>query len=272
MNWNKRFSVAHFDRFHGHYAKTFYDLMKNADPRYLANIHDIYFGKYFEYEYNGVKKRCGNAMGVEASDEQVNWLFKLQEETGETESFEVEEIAGVNLKELEKELEIDLKTLEDIIKRNKVYQEKPADTPKIHLENIKNDIETYFLAMLLHSEIDVIKAFLYNFDPSDLVNQSIIDLLKVLIDYTNNESKFEINKYINSLNENQKTFIENLYIQEIKFDNKELEETINRIRKAGGKEKIKRLTAEIKLAEKQKDNKRVESLLNEIENIKKILL
>lgn len=82
MNWNKRFSVAHFDRFHGHYAKTFYDLMKNADPRYLANIHDIYFGKYFEYEYNGVKKRCGNAMGVEASDEQVNWLFKLQEETG----------------------------------------------------------------------------------------------------------------------------------------------------------------------------------------------
>lgn len=82
MNFNKRFSVAHFDRLHGDYAKTFYTMMKNADPRYLANIHDIYFGKYFEYEYNGVKKRCGNPMGVEASDEQIDWLFKLQEETG----------------------------------------------------------------------------------------------------------------------------------------------------------------------------------------------
>ena len=56
--------------------------MKNADPRYIANIHDVYFGKYFYYEYNGQQKRCGNPMGVEASDEQVDYLFKLQEELG----------------------------------------------------------------------------------------------------------------------------------------------------------------------------------------------
>jgi hypothetical protein len=56
--------------------------MKNADPRYLANIHDIYFGKFFYYEWEGKQKRCGNPMGVEASDIQVDWLFKLQEETG----------------------------------------------------------------------------------------------------------------------------------------------------------------------------------------------
>ena len=82
MNFNNRFSVAHFDRFHGEHASTFYTIMKNADPRYLANIHDIYFGKFFYYEYKGVKKRCGNPMGVEASDEQIDYLFKLQEETG----------------------------------------------------------------------------------------------------------------------------------------------------------------------------------------------
>ncbi len=82
MNFNKRFSVAHFDRFHGSYASTFYHVMKNADPRYIANIHDVYFGKFFYYEYNGQQKRCGNPMGVEASDEQVEYLFKLQEELG----------------------------------------------------------------------------------------------------------------------------------------------------------------------------------------------
>jgi hypothetical protein len=82
MNFNKRFSIAHFDRFRGEHADTFYHLMKNADPRYLANIHDIYFGKFFYYEWEGKQKRCGNPMGVEASDTQVDWLFKLQEETG----------------------------------------------------------------------------------------------------------------------------------------------------------------------------------------------
>ena len=82
MNFNKRFSVAHFDRFGDDHAATFYTLMKNADPRYLANIHDVYFGKYFYYEYNGETRRCGNPMGVEASDLQIDYLFKLQEETG----------------------------------------------------------------------------------------------------------------------------------------------------------------------------------------------
>lgn len=56
--------------------------MKNASPSYLRNLHDVYFGKFFEYEYNGVRKRCGNAMGVEANDEQLDYLFRLQEETG----------------------------------------------------------------------------------------------------------------------------------------------------------------------------------------------
>jgi hypothetical protein len=82
MNFNNRFSIGHYDRFHGEYASTFYTIMKNADPKFLANIHDIYFGKYFYYEYNGQQKRCGNPMGVEASEEQIDYLFRLQEETG----------------------------------------------------------------------------------------------------------------------------------------------------------------------------------------------
>lgn len=82
MNFEKRFSIGHYDRFHGENASIFYDMMKNADPTYLANIHDVYFGKYFYYEWNSQQKRCGNPMGVEASDEQIDYLFKLQEETG----------------------------------------------------------------------------------------------------------------------------------------------------------------------------------------------
>lgn len=82
MNFNNRFSIGHYDRFHNDHASTYYHIMKNADPAFLANIHDIYFGKYFYYEYNGQQKRCGNPMGVEASDEQIDYLFRIQEELG----------------------------------------------------------------------------------------------------------------------------------------------------------------------------------------------
>lgn len=82
MNFKKRFSVAHYDRYYGEFSSVFYQTMKNADPDYLESLHDVYFGKYFYYEWNGQQKRCGNPMGVEASDEQVDYLFKLQEETG----------------------------------------------------------------------------------------------------------------------------------------------------------------------------------------------
>lgn len=80
--FSKRFSIAHFDRFDGEYTDFYYKIMKSASPEFLDNIHDVYFGKYFEYEYKGQTKRCGNAMGVQASDEQVDYLFKMQEETG----------------------------------------------------------------------------------------------------------------------------------------------------------------------------------------------
>lgn len=80
--FSKRFSIAHYDRFHNDYSSTYYHMIKNADPAFLDNLHDIYFGKFFYYTYNGVEKRCGNPMGVEASDEQVDYLFKIQEEFG----------------------------------------------------------------------------------------------------------------------------------------------------------------------------------------------
>jgi len=82
MNFNKRFSIAHYDRFQGEHVGVFYQTIKNASQTFRDNIHDIYFGKYFNYEFNGQHKRCGNPMGVEANDEQIDYLFRVQEEFG----------------------------------------------------------------------------------------------------------------------------------------------------------------------------------------------
>ena len=80
--FSKRFSIAHYDRFHDEFESVYYTIFKNADPTFLDNIHDIYFGKYFHYTLNGQEHRCGNPMGVEATDAQIDSLLKLQEETG----------------------------------------------------------------------------------------------------------------------------------------------------------------------------------------------
>jgi hypothetical protein len=82
MNTFRRFSIAHYDKFHGDYANTYYTILKNAEQTFRDNIHDVYFGKYFYYTYNGENKRCGNPMGVEASDEQIEYLFRIQNELG----------------------------------------------------------------------------------------------------------------------------------------------------------------------------------------------
>lgn len=82
MSFYKKFSIAHYDRFHGEHAHVFYNLIKNSEQSFKDNIHDIYFGKYFYYEFEGNPKKLGNPMGVEASDEQIDYLFKIQNEFG----------------------------------------------------------------------------------------------------------------------------------------------------------------------------------------------
>ncbi|MEN8613904.1 hypothetical protein ABFB09_01285 [Dehalogenimonas sp. THU2] len=90
MDLNKRFSIAHFDSWPG--ADTYYDVIQNSTPGFRHEIYDIYFGKMFRYRYheNEVydshqrlhEVNYGNVMGVEATDAQVDNLFRIQREFG----------------------------------------------------------------------------------------------------------------------------------------------------------------------------------------------
>jgi hypothetical protein len=90
INLNKRFSIPHFDNWS--YPSLYYEAIKNSSQQFKDEIYDIYFGKKFRYKYreqeiydNYAKLHevvYGNVMGVEASDEQLDNLFKIQEEFG----------------------------------------------------------------------------------------------------------------------------------------------------------------------------------------------
>jgi hypothetical protein len=90
MNLNKRFSMPHRDSWP--HPSLYYEAIKNSSQQFRDEIYDIYFGSKFRYKYreqeiydNYAKSHevvYGNVMGVEASDEQVDNLFKIQEEFG----------------------------------------------------------------------------------------------------------------------------------------------------------------------------------------------
>jgi hypothetical protein len=90
MNLNKRFSIPHYDSIS--YPSLYYEAIKKSSQQFKDEIYDIYFGAKFRYKYreqeiyDDYKKlhevAYGNVMGVEASDEQLNYLFRIQEEFG----------------------------------------------------------------------------------------------------------------------------------------------------------------------------------------------
>ena len=74
----RKIKFPHFDA--EKYDDVFYNMFKNTSDDFKSEIHDIYFGKFFRYNYEGKEKRYGNAMGVEASDAQIDNLFKIHDE------------------------------------------------------------------------------------------------------------------------------------------------------------------------------------------------
>lgn len=90
MNLEKRFSLAHYDNWPD--QSSYYEAMKNSSLVYKTEIFDIYFGKIFRYKYRQQEFwdnyarlheiQYGNVMGVEASNEQIDNLFRIQNEFG----------------------------------------------------------------------------------------------------------------------------------------------------------------------------------------------
>jgi len=83
MSRNKYISIPHFESFKNKsHDSTYYHLIKNSSQEFKDEIHDIYFGKIFRYQHEGKEKRYCNPMGVEATDAQVDSLFRIQDEFG----------------------------------------------------------------------------------------------------------------------------------------------------------------------------------------------
>lgn len=201
MDFNKRFSIAHYDRFHGDQAGVFYEMMKNADPKYIANIHDVYFGKFFYYEWNGQQKRCGNPMGVEASDEQIDYLFKLQEETG------VEISLTFNTVEVPHEVQFDSSVREQFVEWIGGYYDRGLRSCTMSSEHIlrMGVLQDRCPDMRWKSTVNQIVA-----DAQQFIDYAYLGYNTILLDRSLNRNIRELKRikraqdYLNSLNPKKK--------------------------------------------------------------------
>lgn len=78
--YSKRLSMAHPDSTYK--GDLFYKALIGSDPKLLDEIDDIYFGKDFIYDDGFKYLKYGNVMGANASSEQIDYLFKIQDELG----------------------------------------------------------------------------------------------------------------------------------------------------------------------------------------------
>ncbi|HDZ21461.1 hypothetical protein LCGC14_0124860 [marine sediment metagenome] len=74
----RRFSTAHADASttDRHTGRFLYESWKNASQSLRDEHFDIYFGKIFRCK----DMSWGNTMGIEASDEATDWLFRIQDD------------------------------------------------------------------------------------------------------------------------------------------------------------------------------------------------
>lgn len=76
--YQKRFSIAHPDA--TNFGDIFYKSIKQSTDKLRCEIDDIYFGREFIYDDGISYFKYGSVMGVNASDEQLDYLFKIQNE------------------------------------------------------------------------------------------------------------------------------------------------------------------------------------------------
>ena len=76
--YSKRLSIAHPDS--TYQGDLFYKAILNTNPKLIDEIDDIYFGSEFIYDDGFKYLKYGNVMGVNATTEQIDYLFKIQNE------------------------------------------------------------------------------------------------------------------------------------------------------------------------------------------------
>jgi len=175
-------------------------------------------------------------------------------------------------KHLSEELNISEDILKEMLKTTKKEMKvQEFEEPATEKGMSKTNVEMYFVALLLKSDIDTIKSLLYNLKPEDFESLTLSRITKQL---KKEKKKINVRKFIDKLEEEVRPAAEELFLWEIEPKNlgTEVERAYKRVKRRFLRKSLQNLSKEIKLAEMQEDTRNVADLTTKFEKLKKKLL
>jgi DNA primase len=147
-------------------------------------------------------------------------------------------------------------------------------------KEMKKSPEDYLLALFFKAKLDTLGQFLYKLDSDDFAVERNRRLFEEIKKYKDSKPKeFDIKYFTEKIDPNLKDFTLELYLWDLGdltsnriLFAKEIESTISRIEKNSIKRKLKTISEQIKLAELEKDTKRIEDLSREFSDLSKKLI
>jgi DNA primase len=186
-------------------------------------------------------------------------------------------------KKISSELNLSQEAVLSVMKKGKTEDfDEEALYPESKITSYKQNPEGYFLALVLKSNTGVSKQFVNKVKEQDFQNENLKKVFEGLKKYVAGRKKaINISALLKKFDENMQKVVSELYLWDLEgilnFENKEkvereLDFAVKRIRLESTKRGLKDLSDQIKIAETEKDDEKLEKLAKRFERLSKGLL
>jgi len=187
------------------------------------------------------------------------------------------------VKELSEKIGTNEEAIRSALKSPREFKTEIGKEPKENAnmqEKMKKSPEEYTLALLLKANLDTMGPFLYKLDSEDFAverNRVIFEEFRKYID--SKPEEFDIKYFREKIDTKFREIVLEMYLWDLGDITsnrilfvREIESTISRVEKDSTKRKLKKISKQIKLAELEKDTKRIEELSKEFSELSKKLI
>jgi DNA replication protein DnaD len=186
-------------------------------------------------------------------------------------------------KKIASELDLSEEAVLSVMKKGKTEDfDEETLYPESKITSYKQNPEGYFLALVLKSDAEFSKDFVGRLKPENFQNGNLRTVFESLNKYLQGKKKaLNINVLLKKFDEGMQKVVSELYLWDLEefvnFESKEkmereLDHAVKRIRLESTKKALKDLSDQIKIAETEKDDEKLDKLAKKFERLSKGLL
>jgi len=141
--------------------------------------------------------------------------------------------------------------------------------------------EAHFIALILKAPLDLGKEYISKLNSKDFLSEKTKSIFEKILKYLKDrKTEINIKSFLKKLDEEEQKLVSDLFMWDVEgmdeemetILKKDLEGTVQRIKRDALKRELRELTEKIKLSEGEKDTKEVEKLMKKFERLSKGLI